>query len=102
MGETFVLQFLNPATGELQTFVPSNKSGSFTLTRQGNFIVGSLFLDNTSTPTLMQLSHTVFTISVNVPSAAATATVSASVASAQPERDRPGEKLQPRSPPRAS
>ncbi len=83
LSETPVLQFLDPATGTLRTFVAS-KHGAFELTRQGDYIVGSLFLDNTSTPTLQQLTHTVFTISVNVPSAAATATVSASVASANP------------------
>ncbi|HBI46175.1 MAG TPA: hypothetical protein DDY78_25475, partial [Planctomycetales bacterium] len=77
-GQTIVLQFLNPATGTLQNFVPSGKPGSFVLTRQGDFIVGRVLLDNTSTPTLLQLTHTVFTISVSVPGAAATAAVSAS------------------------
>jgi hypothetical protein len=83
LSETPVLQFLNPATGRLETFVPS-KHGAFRLTREGKFIVGTLFLDNTSTPSLVQLSHTVFTISVNVTSPAATATVSAAVASTDP------------------
>ena len=67
MSETPVLQFLNTTTGRLETFVPS-KNGAFRLTREGNYIVGVLFLDNASTPSLVQLSHTVFTISVNVPS----------------------------------
>jgi hypothetical protein len=89
LGQTVVLQFLNPATGKLQTFSPSNRPGSLTLIRQGDFILGSLFLDNTSTPTLVQLSHTVFTISVSVPSAAATAAVSAAVASSNPNATAP-------------
>ena len=89
LGQTVVLQFLNPATGKLQTFSPSNRAGSLTLIRQGDFILGSLFLDNTSTPTLVQLSHTVFTISVSVPSAAATAAVSASIASSNPNATAP-------------
>jgi hypothetical protein len=89
LDETPVLQFLNPATGTLQDFVPSSKPGSFSLTRQGDFIVGSLLLDNTSNPTLRQLTHTEFTISVNVPSAAATAAVSASLASANVDATAP-------------
>jgi hypothetical protein len=48
-----------------------------------------LLLDGSSTPTLQQLTRTVFTISVNVPSSAATATVSASVASADPAATAP-------------
>jgi hypothetical protein len=81
-GQTPVLQFLDPATGTLRPFLPSGEHGSFTLTRQGNFIVGSVLLDNASTPTLRQLIRTVFTVSVNVPGAAATTAVSAALASA--------------------
>jgi hypothetical protein len=88
-GQTPVLRFLDPTTGTLQLFVPSGKPGSFVLTRQGDFIVGRVLLDNTSTPTLLQLTRTVFTISVSVPGAAATAAVSASVASADPAATAP-------------
>jgi hypothetical protein len=83
------LQFLDSKTGALELFIPSGKPGSFELTRQGDFIVGRLLLDASSTPTLQQLTRTVFTISVNVPSSAATATVSASVASADPAATAP-------------
>ncbi len=79
-GRTPMLQFLNTTTGKLQDFTPG-RNESLELTRQGKFIVGTLRLDNASTPTLRQLTRTVFTISVGGPSAAATATVSASVAS---------------------
>ena len=79
-GHIPVLQYLNPATGKLEDFVPG-KSGSFELTRQGDFIIGRLVLDNTSTPRLRELNHTVFTVSASVPSASATASVSAPVAS---------------------
>jgi hypothetical protein len=88
-GQTPVLRFLDPTTGTLQLFVPSGRAGSFVLTRQGDFIVGRVLLDNTSTPTLLQLTRTVFTISVSVPGAAATAAVSASVASADPAATAP-------------
>jgi hypothetical protein len=83
------LQFLDTKTGALELFIPSGKPDSFELTRQGDFIVGKLLLDGSSTPTLQQLTRTVFTISVNVPSSAATATVSASVASADPAATAP-------------
>ncbi len=89
--DTFpIVEYVDPDTGMLETFNPSNPPGYLTITVSPGRVTATIVLDNTTIPKLIELTGTEFTVSAAVPSTPVTAVVSQSLASADVGETAPG------------
>ena len=82
--EAPVLLYLDPRTNQEHIF-----KGNVLFTREPDILIVSITFDNASTPRLVDLTTTVFTVAIGVPGAAVTTAVSARRLG-RCHRDRPG------------